>query len=105
MQNVGQCCGRAGVGGFLIDCALHSGDDRHWAAAHEVARQLLVRSHGPDDAALFVNPQRQDAPLSWATGNVGVLTFLRRLNRPDTPELLPGPGFHALAGLPATAAA
>jgi serine/threonine protein kinase len=99
MQNPGQCCGLAGVGGFLIDCARHTGEpDRH-RQAQEVARQLLRRSHGPDDAPLLLDPDRQDAPLSWASGYGGILTFLRRLNHPGTPELVPaGPGVSGGAG-------
>jgi serine/threonine protein kinase len=89
MQNLGQCCGLTGVGGFLLDCARYTGAERYSAAAQAVARQLLTRSHGPDEAPLFVDLSAQDAPLSWATGYGGILTFLRRLHRPDTPELVP----------------
>ncbi|MFI5837846.1 class IV lanthionine synthetase LanL [Micromonospora sp. NPDC051300] len=89
LANLGQCCGVTGVGGFLVDCARHTGDDRHRRAAHAVVAHLLTRSHGPDDAPRFVDADRQDAPWSWATGNAGVLSFFRRLNRPDTPEVVP----------------
>ncbi|MFE9658244.1 class IV lanthionine synthetase LanL [Micromonospora sp. NPDC006431] len=89
LGGLSQCCGLTGVGGFLIDCARHTGDDRHQRAAHAVVPQLLARSHGPDGSPLFVNSNRQDAPWSWATGNAGILAFLRRLNRPDTPEVVP----------------
>jgi hypothetical protein len=89
MQNLGQCCGLTGVGGYLLDCARYTGVERYSAAAHAVARQLMTRSHGPDDAPLFVDLSGQDAPLSWATGYGGILAFLRRLNRPDTPEPVP----------------
>jgi len=89
MQNAGQCCGFTGLGGFLTDCANVTGDPRLHGQVQEVARQLLRRSHGPDDAPLFLDPDRQDAPLGWANGYGGILTFLRRLNRPDTPELVP----------------
>ncbi|MDP9793943.1 tRNA A-37 threonylcarbamoyl transferase component Bud32 [Catenuloplanes nepalensis] len=88
MQNPGQCCGLAGVGTYLIDCARHTGDVRWLDAAHDVARQLLRRSHGPDDAPRFVDLDRQDAPLSWSSGYTGILTFLRRLDDPAAPDLL-----------------
>ncbi len=89
LSRLGQCCGLTGVGGYLIDCARHTGDDQHQQAAYAVVRQLLIRSHGADDSPVFVNSNRQDAPWSWATGNAGILSFLRRLNRPDTPEVVP----------------
>ncbi|GAB7045700.1 lanthionine synthetase LanC family protein [Catenuloplanes indicus] len=88
MQNPGQCCGLAGVGTYLIDCARHTGDGRWLDAAHDVARQLMRRSHGPDDAPRFVDLDRQDAPLSWSAGYTGILTFLRRLDDPAAPGLL-----------------
>ncbi|GAB7036579.1 MULTISPECIES: lanthionine synthetase LanC family protein [Catenuloplanes] len=91
MQNPGQCCGLAGVGTYLIDCARHTGDSRWLDAAHDVARQLLRRSHGPDDAPRFVDLDRQDAPLSWSAGYTGILTFLRRLDDPAAPDLLEPP--------------
>lgn len=89
MENLGQCCGLAGIGCYLIDCARWSGDERYLLAAHAAARHLLVRSSGPDEAPVFIHPQRQDNPLSWAMGNTGILTFLRRLSRPETPDILP----------------
>ncbi|MFI1993083.1 hypothetical protein [Actinoplanes sp. NPDC020271] len=54
-----------------------------------MARQLLRRSFGPDDAPRIVAFDRQDAPLSRATGYGGMLTFLRRLDRPHTSEVVP----------------
>ncbi|WP_051799517.1 class IV lanthionine synthetase LanL [Catenuloplanes japonicus] len=88
MQNPSQCCGLTGVGSYLIDCARHTGSASYLDAAHGVARQLLRRSHGPDDAPRFIDLRRQDAPLSWAAGYTGILTFLRRLDDPASPGLL-----------------
>ncbi|GHA16507.1 hypothetical protein GCM10010329_44240 [Streptomyces spiroverticillatus] len=93
LGNLGQCCGAAGVGDVLIDLARATGSERHWEAAHEVARHLLRRSHGPDEAPrLLVNARFQEAPHSWAQGHAGILAFVRRLGRPETPGLLPEPG-------------
>jgi class IV lanthipeptide synthase len=89
MENLAQCCGVCGVGSALVDIAQGSGDERCWDGAHEVVRHLLARSHGPDEEPLLIDPARQDAPLSWGMGNAGILAFLRRLNRPDSPDLLP----------------
>ncbi|MEO3752686.1 lanthionine synthetase LanC family protein [Streptomyces sp. B6B3] len=88
MENLSQCCGACGVGSMLIDVAVRSGEERHWEAAHRVARHLMTRSHGPDDAPRFIPLDGQDAPLSFGMGYAGVLTFLRRLNRRGDPDLL-----------------
>jgi lantibiotic modifying enzyme len=89
MQNVGQCCGLAGVGAFLLDLYRYTGEARHLTAAHGVGRQLLRRSFGPDDAPLFVDAKRTDAPLSWAMGTAGVLAFFRRLHHSEAPDPVP----------------
>jgi serine/threonine protein kinase len=91
MQNSSQCCGLTGVGTYLIDCAVHTADDRWLGAASDVARQLLRRSHAPDSAPRIIDMDRQDAPLSWSCGYTGVLTFLRRLDDPSSPDLLAVP--------------
>lgn len=90
MENLSQCCGVTGVGSALLEIAIVSGDERLWSAARRAARQLLIRSHGPDDQPVLIDPQGQDAAVSWGMGGIGILAFLRRLNRPDTPDLLPG---------------
>ncbi|MFI5843198.1 lanthionine synthetase LanC family protein [Catenuloplanes sp. NPDC051500] len=87
MQNPSQCCGLAGVGTYLVDCARHTGEASCLDDAHEVARQLIRRSHGADDDPRFIDLDRQDAPLSWSSGYTGILTFLRRLDDPASPDL------------------
>ncbi|WP_369199837.1 lanthionine synthetase LanC family protein [Streptomyces sp. PU-14G] len=92
LSTLGQCCGTAGLGSSLLDLAVDTGDDRYLDAAHEAARHLMRRSHGPDDApALVANTHTGDAPYSWAQGYAGILTFLRRLGEPEGPDLLPEP--------------
>ena len=89
MENLSQCCGVTGVGTALLEIGHAEGDARLWEAAQDVARHLLVRSTGPDDAPSFISFDRQDAPLSWGMGLAGVLTFLRRLADPASPDPLP----------------
>ncbi|MFF4947813.1 lanthionine synthetase LanC family protein [Streptomyces chattanoogensis] len=91
LSRPGQCCGISGVGSMLVEMAQVTGEDRFHEAARSAARQLLIRSHGPDEAPLLVHPGFQEMPYSWAQGYAGVLGFLRRLNRPETPDLLPSP--------------
>ncbi|MDX3433920.1 protein kinase [Streptomyces sp. ME01-18a] len=92
MGTAGQCCGTAGIGSMLLDMASDTREERYWEAAHEAARHLMRRSHGPDDdPRLVANNDFREAPYSWAQGYAGILTFLRRLNRPHTPDLLPSP--------------
>ncbi|MGW7072575.1 class III lanthionine synthetase LanKC N-terminal domain-containing protein [Streptomyces sp. NPDC054855] len=90
MGTAGQCCGTAGIGSMLLDMAFDTNEERYWDAAQEAARHLMRRSHGPDDAPrLIANSDFREAPYSWAQGYAGILTFLRRLNHPQTPDLLP----------------
>ncbi|MGW7276103.1 class III lanthionine synthetase LanKC N-terminal domain-containing protein [Streptomyces sp. NPDC054864] len=92
MGTAGQCCGTAGIGSMLLDMAFDTNEERYWDAAQEVARHLVRRSHGPDDdPRLVANTNFQEAPYSWAQGYAGILTFLRRLNHPQTSDLLPSP--------------
>ncbi|MFH8411014.1 class IV lanthionine synthetase LanL [Streptomyces sp. NPDC018019] len=91
MDNLGQCCGVSGVGTALIDMAVATGQKRYLKMARTAARQLLARSHGPDGNPSFIDPTQHEAPLSWAMGLAGILTFLRRLADPDSPALLGWP--------------
>ncbi|MEU5834850.1 lanthionine synthetase LanC family protein [Streptomyces diacarni] len=88
METLGQCCGAGGVGTMLVELARATGDDRWLEAAHEVARHLLRRSLGPDEAPVMLNTEHQETPYSWAQGYAGLLTFLRRLERPESPDVL-----------------
>jgi hypothetical protein len=44
---LGQCCGAASVGNFLIDVAILNPGERYWEAAYGVAAHLLRRSADP----------------------------------------------------------
>jgi tRNA A-37 threonylcarbamoyl transferase component Bud32 len=77
---LGQCCGAAGVGEFLIDLALATQQERYWAAAQDVGSHLLLRSSGPSGRPAFA-AQGPGAPnASWAAGLTGLLAFFRRLS-------------------------
>ncbi|AZQ74379.1 hypothetical protein EKH77_27055 [Streptomyces luteoverticillatus] len=86
MTAVNQCCGLAGLGEFLLDLARTTGRPDHWRArARHVAALVLTRSPDPGrEPALCHDPRPVDDPsadrrTAWATGDAGVLGFLRRL--------------------------
>ncbi|MDT0344304.1 class III lanthionine synthetase LanKC N-terminal domain-containing protein [Streptomyces litchfieldiae] len=88
MENLSQCCGVCGVGSALLDLADSGGGEKYRAAAGRVARHLMVRSHGPDDAPELIALTGQDAPLSFGMGYAGVLAFLYGLRSPGAPDVL-----------------
>jgi hypothetical protein len=85
----GQCCGATGVGSLLIDLAVREEDERHWDAARSVAAHLLLRSAGPIDHPVFVEPTPDARASSWATGTAGLLGFFRRLADRGGPDCIP----------------
>ncbi|MEV7028301.1 serine/threonine protein kinase, partial [Kitasatospora sp. NPDC093558] len=86
-----QCCGLAGVGELFVDLALVTGEERHWAAAGEVAALVLSRAGGAPGRPIFPGTALLTESPAWAAGTPGVLTFLRRLHRRTGPRpaLLP----------------
>lgn len=93
LRALGQCCGAAGVGGYLLDLsdALEVSDprqsERYRDAARDVAAHLLIRSAGPTGHPRFTAPGAPpDRALSWAHGLSGPLALFRRLSRggPDS---------------------
>jgi tRNA A-37 threonylcarbamoyl transferase component Bud32 len=89
---LGQCCGAAGVGNFLIDLALLDQDERYWDDALKVAAHLLLRSAGPAHHPILTDPAPGSFGASWAAGLAGLLTFFRRLADRGGPDILP---FHS----------
>lgn len=84
MPQVVQCCGLAGVGDFLIDCALAPGTPAdaaiaRWEQAFDVARLILARSGGTWSRPDFPDVELTGSSAGWAGGSTGVLAFLRRL--------------------------
>jgi serine/threonine protein kinase len=88
MGTLGQCCGAAGVGNFMIDLAIASDNDRYLAAAYDVADHLLRRSAGPADRPIFTESGPDSFASSWANGVTGILTFFRRLADQGGPDIL-----------------
>ncbi|MBO0697019.1 MAG: hypothetical protein J2P46_01365, partial [Zavarzinella sp.] len=84
---VTQCCGLAGIGEFLLDLAIASGDTSHRQDAIEVLHLMLTRSGGPRTAPSFPDATMAATTPCWATGASGVLSFLRRLADPSSPRL------------------
>jgi tRNA A-37 threonylcarbamoyl transferase component Bud32 len=80
LATLGQCCGAAGVGEFLIDLAMATQQERYWAAAQDVAVHLLLRSSGPSWHPVFAAQGPDERNASWAAGLTGLLAFFRRLS-------------------------
>ncbi|MFH9347913.1 class IV lanthionine synthetase LanL [Kitasatospora sp. NPDC017646] len=96
MPLVGQCCGLAGVGDFLVDTAVaygssvspgSSGAEEFWDAAGTVAAVILSRSGGSPARPVFPDPGLTRPSATWAGGSAGVLGFLRRLHDRGGPRL------------------
>jgi tRNA A-37 threonylcarbamoyl transferase component Bud32 len=77
--SLGQCCGAAGLGGFLLDVAEAEADERYLDAARQAAGHLLQRSAGWPKRPVFTEATPESFGVSWATGLSGLLTFFRRL--------------------------
>lgn len=102
----GQCCGAAGIGDLLIDLAVHERDERRWAAALRVGSHLLLRSAGPAEHPMFLDPAPLEGSLSWSAGLSGILAFVRRLatrGAGDASPLMPWDAARAGAAGSATA--
>jgi tRNA A-37 threonylcarbamoyl transferase component Bud32 len=89
LGSLGQCCGAAGVGNFLVDLAMLDDNDRYWGGAYEVAAHMLRRSAGPIDRPVFTETDPDSFAASWATGVAGILTFFRRLAAQGGSDILP----------------
>jgi tRNA A-37 threonylcarbamoyl transferase component Bud32 len=79
LRILGQCCGAAGVGEFLIDLATATRQERYLAAAHNVAVHMLLRGSGPPGHPVFTEQGPDGSNATWATGLTGILSFFRRL--------------------------
>ena len=91
LETLGQCCGAAGLGTFVIDLATAETDDRYWSAAQDIATHILLRSAGRAGHPDFTAELGEDDLAGWATGLTGQLAFFRRLASPGAPDLLPVP--------------
>jgi hypothetical protein len=87
MALVTQCCGLAGVGDFLVDLALVTGEERHCRDAFNLLELMLMRAGGSRTEPIWPDNSLAGESGAWATGSAGVLSFLRRLRDPSTPRL------------------
>jgi hypothetical protein len=85
--HLGQCCGVAGIGEFLLDLSALPGGERFAAATHAAARHILLRSAGSHDRREPVLSSDEQEGLSWAAGLSGILGFIRRLRDRGGPRL------------------
>lgn len=83
---IGQCCGAAGVGEFLIDLTL-SGRPDYQEGAYHVAQHMLLLSGGTVHHPVFVEPSPDSRSASWAMGTAGILGYFRRLSGGGTTSL------------------
>jgi tRNA A-37 threonylcarbamoyl transferase component Bud32 len=88
MSALGQCCGTAGVGNFLIGLAATDGGAHYLDAAYDVAAHMLRRSAGPPGRPVFAESGPESFSASWAAGLAGLLTFFRRLSCRGGPDIL-----------------
>jgi serine/threonine protein kinase len=91
LSALGQCCGAAGVGNYLLNLAVQERSERYWKAAYEVATHLLLRSAGPPARPqFFATHDSPERSLSWGQGLTGILAFFRRLayGGPDCLQVL-----------------
>ncbi|MEU8541450.1 lanthionine synthetase LanC family protein [Streptomyces sp. NPDC048717] len=81
LSSLGQCCGAAGVGDYLLNLAAVEQSERYRDAAFDLATHVLLRSGGPlSHPRWFAPTDTPDRSLSWAKGLAGILAFFRRLS-------------------------
>ncbi|WP_329519798.1 class IV lanthionine synthetase LanL [Spirillospora sp. NBC_01491] len=107
MYALTQCCGLAGIGELFLDLARTTGETAYDRQAERVARLILSRAGGPDDAPVFPDTSLSETSGDWSTGSSGILSFLRRLRTPGEPRVwldpfaLPGSAARTRAKPPA----
>jgi len=105
-DNLGQCCGSAGVGEMALDRYQETGDPQWLAWAGTLAADILARSVGDDAGTRWshtehrADPPQLEPSVGWMQGAAGIAGFLLRLTRvradgaraarlswPDRPDL------------------
>lgn len=86
-NNAGQCCGSAGVAGFLLDLAKLTGDDAYRAHARRVARDLLAHATPTPGGGLKwvhaehrIQPDYTYAQTGYMQGAAGIGMLLLQLD-------------------------
>lgn len=106
-NNVGQCCGTAGIGDFLLTMDSVAPDPAHGALARRIARDLVARATPvptPDGEGLkWIHAEHRDRPELLAAqtglmqGAAGVGTFLLHLDAAGRVPPPPRVAWQALA--------
>lgn len=105
-DNLGQCCGTAGVGEMALDAYQETADGQWLDWADELSRDVVARAISDDMGTRWFNTEHTANPpelpprCGWMQGTAGVAGWLlrlarvhdeglesRRLNRPDQPPL------------------
>jgi lantibiotic modifying enzyme len=84
-NNVGQCCGDAGVAEFFLALHRATGDPAHLAYADHVSAHLLAAATRDDDGARWIHAENRTQPnhlaaqIGWMQGAAGIAAwFLHR---------------------------
>lgn len=107
-DNLGQCCGTAGVGEMALDQYQQTGDGQWLAWAESLAADILIRSIRDESGVRWSHTEHRRSPpelepaLGWMQGAAGIASFLLRLCRvqrdgigaattwwPDSPGISP----------------
>jgi Lanthionine synthetase C-like protein len=110
-DNIGQCCGTAGVGEMALDRYQETGDDQWLAWAGTLAGDVLDRCVADDGGARWSQTEHSLSPpdlepgVGWMQGAAGIAGWLLRLARverdgpaarriswPDRLPIAPDPG-------------
>ena len=97
-DNLGQCCGTAGVGELALDRYQQAGDERWLAWAETLARDVLERSIADEAGVRWSHTEHRARPpelepaVGWMQGAAGIAGWLLRLARlrrdgPSTPRI------------------
>jgi lantibiotic modifying enzyme len=85
-NNLGQCCGSAGIAGFCLDLAALTGDQSHLAFARRVTADLLARAVATPGGGLKwphaehrVRPEYSYAQTGYMQGAAGIGLLLLRM--------------------------
>jgi lantibiotic modifying enzyme len=120
-DNLGQCCGSAGVGEMALDSYQDTGDAAWLDWAGELAADVLEHRIADAGGVRWSNTEHRAAPpelppvTGWSQGAAGIAAWLLRLTRvqrdadaprlawPDRPQGSAPAGSSAPAGTPASA--